>query len=284
MTALRPAHWLASYPKSGNTWMRFLLTAYQWGDLAINAAFESTMGDGQPYAYHTVSPLPLKDMSPTEILFLRHAALVHIIARFPHNPVILKTHNANVRAGSVDLIPKEMTAPSIYIVRDPRDVLISYAEHMGHTLEQAAGTMNEMGACLDQGQLGIYHHLTTWSQHVRSWADDAKFDLLVVRYEDMLEDPKRELRRAVEHMGMPLYEERLDNAVELCRFERLRGQEDEQGFKEKSPKAERVFVRGTAGNWREGVPVDLVAKIEQDHGEVMERMGYELEFQPVTEE
>lgn len=275
MSILRPVSWLASYPKSGNTWVRMMLTAYRWGAVDINTTGEIVMGDCQPYAYHSVAPMQLCDMTPTEILFLRHAALAHINARFPHNPVMLKTHSANIRAGSVDMIPKEMSGPSVYLVRDPRDVLISYAEHMGHTLERAAETMNNMGSALDQGELGIYHHLTTWSQHVRSWAENAQFPVLVVRYEDLLEDTESEFKRILEHLGLDVDDERIGAAVEQCRFERLQAQEEENGFREASAKAERFFKRGAAGNWRSHLPQDLVGKIEEDHGEVMEIMGYQ---------
>jgi len=267
--------WLASWPKSGNTWVRMMLTAYRWGTLDINMSGEIVVGDCQPYAYHTVAPTQLKDMTPAEILFLRHAALAHIIARFPHNPVVLKSHNANVRAGSVDLIPQEMSGPSVYVVRDPRDVLVSYADHMGHTLEQAAESMNNMGSCLDQGNLGIYHHLTTWSQHVRSWAEQESIPVKVLRYEDLLEDPRGEFQQVLEHLGLSVDEERLDLAVELASFDHLRRQEQENGFREASPKAGDFFKRGTAGGWQEVVPREIVEKLEADHREVMQMLGYE---------
>lgn len=121
--------WLASYPKSGNTWVRLFLANYRAHGLKINPnslPTEFTISDTRDRDYHAVSPYPVEKMSHLEILMLRGAALLHAMASVHERPMFCKTHAANAVLNGYRLFPPPVTAASVYIVRDPRDVAVSF--------------------------------------------------------------------------------------------------------------------------------------------------------------
>lgn len=273
--SLRQLYWHASFPKSGNTWARLLLGAYKLGVGNINTNNEVTISDNQLYAYNAVAPIPLADMADGAKLYLRNTALMHIIARAIHDPVILKTHHANIEVGEVSLIPEAMTAGAVYMVRDPRDVAISYSEHIGKSIDEGIFSMNQMGHTVHQEEVGLHHYLTSWSNHVRGWMDHGEFPRTIIKYEDMLKDTRGEFVRILEAFGMPVIDHKIDYAIEMMQFDELKRQEKRAGFIEAS-KNTKFFKRGTSGHWKDILTEEQVAQIEKDHGEMMQRLGYEL--------
>lgn len=275
--ALRKVHWLASYPKSGNTWVRLMLHAYRLGvdTIDLQANNEVTLLDIQRYAYQVVAPINLEDMTPMQHTHLHYAALLHLIARSPYAPTILKTHNANAMVGEVFLVPKSLTDRVVYLVRDPRDVCCSYAKHMNKSHEDTAECMNkEQFRAVDPAST-LSHWLNTWSTHVKSWVDD----VLVLRYEDVHHDPAQALSQILVHYRLAENPDaaRVRKAVEATRFDRLQEQEGQTGFLD-APKNGNVFFRsGKAGAWKDGLDPALARQIEQDHGEVMSKLGYKLQ-------
>lgn len=272
---LRRAYWLASFPKSGNTWARRLYSRVKLGVSGLNINDEATILDNQVYAHKVAAPLDLADMTPEQKLFLRYTALLHIMARAPHTPLVLKTHNANIRVKHVDLIPEEMSEAAVYLIRDPRDVVISYAEHTGNDLDDMIDGMNKPGHMVEQSDTGIYHYLTTWSMHVKTWVDDSTFPVTVIRYEDLLTDPFTEFGRMLDTFGLEVDDDTLAASIEDMKFANLKRQEQEGGFIEAS-RHTKFFKRGTSGGWKETLTPEQVERIENDHGEIMTRFGYEL--------
>jgi len=272
---LRQLYWHASFPKSGNTWARLLLGAYKLGVGNINTNNEVTISDNQLYAYNAVAPIALADMADGAKLYLRNTALMHIIARAIHTPVILKTHHANIEVVEVHLIPEAMTAGAVYMVRDPRDVVISYAEHIGKDIDAGIHAMSQMGHTIHSESVGLHHYLTSWSNHVRGWLDHGKFPRTIIKYEDMLEDTRGEFVKILEAFGMPVIDRKVDYAIEMTQFDELKRQEKRAGFIEAS-KNTKFFKRGTSGHWKDILTDEQVARIEEDHGEMMQRLGYEL--------
>lgn len=282
MSEVDKIHWLASYPKSGNTWLRALLYAYKFRTpFTIEQIKGHVMGDQLPQAWFAVSPVPWGYLNNDERLMLRYPALMQTAFMSLHRPVIVKTHCANVRVNSVELIPEELTGRSVYLVRDPRDVAISYSHHMGIDIDKAIEQMGSDGCALDQGEeqggrLGIMQIPGSWSLNVKSWVDDGKFERVIARYEDLLSDPVSQfvgIYRAI-------YDEEPDievvkQAVELCRFDRLKESESADGFSEATKHG--VFFRsGKSGQWQDILTPEQVTRIEEDHGEWMQNMGYAL--------
>lgn len=275
----RELDWLASYPKSGNTWVRLLLAGYYGG---TPYAVDFDMDVGRLF-FGAVSPVPSEELSLEDQLVLRGAALFHLAADRRQRPMILKTHHVYGQFYGLRLFSLAWTRRVVYVVRDPRDVLPSFANHLGEDdLHEVAEVMDDRTSRLPGS--GGEHYLSSWSDHVRSWtSDDNPCDVLVVRYEDLHEDAAGQLGRIVRHLGYGDEDEDpdpelLEAAAEYASFDDLREEEQERGFPEASSKGGDFFRKGEAGGWREEVPETIVARIESDHGEMMERMGYETEL------
>lgn len=276
--------WLASYPKSGNTWMRFLLTSYIQGSLDINNDANYSFSDTMVQPYQASSTAPVHLLGQRGTTLIRPAALLQLIAWAPLKQVFVKTHNANMRLNhSSVLIPPELTDRAIYLIRDPRDVAVSSAYHVQDTIDKSIVSMNDLGCMMPYKDSSTMHWLSSWSNHVGTWmsaADnslgpDKTFPILFVRYEDLLENPKEELRQVLEFLGLtPIDEERLSLAVELCQFNNLRRQEFQHGFREQ-PKGRIFFRSGVAGQWRDVLTPEQVQTIETDHRTIMEAFNYE---------
>ena len=267
--------WLASYPKSGNTWARMFLSAYRTGGLDINNAY-GCLADNQVYFHQVCSPKPLRELKAYETLAVRQAALLHqVLVTHAADPYVLKTHNANAVMEGLPLIPWALTAGAVYIVRDPRDVVLSYADHFGAGIDGAIEALAQPKNTIMQPD-GLYHVVASWSLHVESWLESKSFPTGVIKYEDLHREPEPRFRRLLGYFGIdPIDEGRFENALALTRFDALRAQEDARGFREKSEHSKRFFRRGQAGGWRDVLSASQVARIEQDHGEMMERLGYE---------
>jgi hypothetical protein len=177
------------------------------------------------------------------------------------------------------IVSTAATRAAVYFVRDPRDVAVSFAHHAGRDVEWAVELM-----CDPQGTLArsarrlnnqLRQRLGSWSDHVRSWVDDAPFEVHVVRYEDAHADPVATFGAALRFCGFETDDDRVSQAVDHARFGRLQGQEAERGFRERPTRAERFFRRGEAGTWTEELPADLARRLEHTHADVMARMGYD---------
>jgi len=251
--------------------VRLLLSAYRYGALDINANASCTQYDCDEYTYNSLSPYPLTDMLPETVVFLRHAVLLHLMASRRTKPTIIKTHNANIRAGDVDLIPASMTAGAVYLIRDPRDVAVSFARHTAMTIDQAITSMNEDENLL-RTKLPIASWLTTWSRHVRSWC---KQDVKVVRYEDLKDFTADEFGVILDAFKIKKNKQRISKAVRLCEIDRLRKQEQKKKFIEIGQQ-DKFFGQGAG--WQNELTENQVRRIEMDHGEVMQDYGYALEY------
>jgi len=249
VTVLPGDVFIVSYPKSGNTWTRFLLG---------NLIYENT-----PITFANVENcLP--------------SLYVHSDRKLKKLPRILKSHDC--------FDPRYKTV--IYIVRDPRDVVVSayhYAVKLG-VLPQDYGIEKFVPRLLDGSfQSGVLVNPSwgSWYDNVASWLamrHNRKF--LLLRYEDMLDDPERELTKVAKFLNLECGPERLARAVELSSADRMRGLEKKQAAKwalTKNTRLDMAFVRkAKGGNWKSELPPQSVAEIESAWGSLMRDLGYEL--------
>jgi aryl sulfotransferase len=282
-------YWLASYPKSGNTWMRILLTNY-----LRNATEPANINDldGGPIAsargtFDEYVGIEASDLSQSEIERYRpyvyeHLSSEHarILAKRPNlPPPFLKVHDAyTYTSEGKPLLSKAATAGAVYIVRNPLDVAVSFAHHNNSSPELTVKHMADETFCFvdNPGKLHnqLRQKLLTWSGHVQSFLNEPDVRVLVVRYEDMLADTKKELSRVLAFAGLSQDDERMERAVRFSSFETLKGQENQHGFKEKMPKAKSFFRSGTAGSWQDVLTADLQDQLAASHREVMQQFGY----------
>lgn len=268
--------WLASYPKSGNTWMRIFLANYLMNTktpMPINQVHRFGMGDTIAKTYHMVAGRPIDINDPQQILPLRDKVLRGIVG---NNADInfVKTHNIRRDAYGVSLIPEKYTRSSIYILRNPLDMVLSYARHHGMTIDQTVRAIGHSdNATMGSGE-AVATFLGSWSEHVTSWTARASWPQLVIRYEDLLDDPETHFASALAHIGVPLDEDRLKRAIEHASFKEVKKQETTHGFIEKSATAESFFTSGKAGSWKTDLAPELAEQVIKDHRATMKRYGY----------
>jgi hypothetical protein len=269
--------WLASFPKSGNTWMRsFLhnLLRNPTESYDINTLTDFTIGESQTRWFKPFDPRPGSQYSMADVRRMRPDVHRSLTTRSPDS-IFVKTHNALIEDEGAPLVTMGVTAGAIYIVRDPRDVAISYAHHQGQSLDHIIDMLGQEAACTGGDDVNVYECTSSWSRHVESWTQTPNPQLLVVRYEDLLDQPVKSFGSVARFLGLEVARPRLDKAMKLSSFKVLKAQEQRKGFIERPARSDAAFFReGRAGQWKKVLTPEQVARIEAEHGEQMRRFGY----------
>jgi hypothetical protein len=267
--------WIASYPKSGNTWVRAFLANYAAdGDqpVDINALSDFGHSDGNVKPYEIAMGRPFGSLSDQEIARARPRVQTMLSANGSHVPV--KTHAAIGTVHGAPTINMAMTSCAIYIVRNPLDVVLSYADHYGLTHAEATNALMSPTTAIARSNVTAPEHLGDWATHVRSWTGTPSPILKVLRYEDMHLAPEQTFAAMLPFMGFKLDSARLTKAVRHARFKELARQETDAGFREKSASQQRFFRSGEFGHWRAQLAPDLVEKLTNQFRPEMQRFGY----------
>jgi aryl sulfotransferase len=273
--------WLASYPKSGNTWMRALLTNYR-----NNADTPADINelDGGPIAsaralFDEWVGVEASTLEDTVIDRLR-PAVYRCVAREAGETVYMKVHDAwSLTDRGEPLFPADATAGVVYIIRNPLDLAASWAHHSGseiadavESLCDAAGSARRVPRGLDQQ---LRQRRGSWSEHVRSWTEDSGLEVHVVRYEDLHRDPEEVFAGVLDFCGLAPEAARVSKAVAFSNIDELRRQEATRGFRERSARTPGQFFRRAAvGSWRDELSVEQVGCLTDAHRETMIRWGY----------
>jgi hypothetical protein len=272
--------WLASYPKSGNTWTRYFLHSLVEviegrGEEPpdINALNALTTGIVSNRAYRQVLGKDPRNATRFEIAAAR-GEVQRRFADAADGAALIKTHSALLVDRGCPTINLSVTSGAVYIVRNPLDVVLSFAPHMGITVDAAIKRMATPGVETGVNDKTVYEVWGSWSEHVASWTRVQRQAIYVMRYEDMLEKPLETFGGLARHLLFQPSEEQLSRAVALPSFDVLRRQEDEKGFRERSQKAERFFREGRAGQWRSALSEAQVGAIVGAHEAQMRRFGY----------
>ncbi len=237
---------LTSYPRSGNTWTRFLI-----GNLVYQ---------NEPVTFLTVERL-VPDMYKSSDRVLRNLP----------RPRIVKSHEC--------FDPRYRKV--IYIVRDPRDVAVSNY-HWELKLRSVRDGFPIEDFVPRWMEPEFWPRIGSWGDHVTSWLStrQGKKGFLLLRYEDLKKDPQRALAQVAEFLGIEPSRERLNRAVELSSADNMRKlekQESAQWVATTLTRQDKPFVRSaTSGGWKAVLPEQTVAYIEKHWGHLMRNLGYEL--------
>jgi Sulfotransferase domain len=272
--------WLASYPRSGNTWTRnFLHNLFRVleGEHAspqdINALGEYTLWDVAGQRFERLLGKPFRAASRGEIAATR-GKVQQQIADEADAPVFVKTHNALVLDRGHPTINMGATSGAIYIVRNPLDVAISFAAHFGIDLDAAIDKMGRRGLETDITEHAVYEVYGSWSENVMTWTRKPHRAIYVMRYEDMLERPVETFRGLCRHLLLDPSDTQLARAIELSSFEQAKAQEAEKGYRERPNKSKVFFRAGSAGQWRQQLSPEQISCIVTANREQMARFGY----------
>ncbi|MEQ9242681.1 sulfotransferase domain-containing protein [Roseovarius indicus] len=276
MTPQKNIVWLASYPKSGNTWVRIFLANYFANEdkpLSINDAGRFGFGDSAASMYRQVAGGPIDPNNKRQILALR-PHLLKAIASNGASVNFIKTHNVDSQVFGVDLIPPQPTRTAIYIVRNPLDVTLSFARHFAMSHDAAVETMGRSNYVTESNAKQVTEYRASWSDHVTSWTQEKRFPVVLLRYEDMLQDPVKAFEGMLTRAALPVDRARIEKAVRFSSFEEVSKQEKEGGFKETSEVADQFFTFGTSGQWQTELAPELVEKVRKQHRKMMKKHGY----------
>ena len=182
--------WIASYPKSGNTWVRSIISSYffsETGDFDFSLLEKISLYPGPKYFKN-----PIK--KPGEVSLFWEISQKDIVKK--QNPTYLKTHNALVALNNKSFTSEKLTLGAIYIVRDPRNVVKSFSNHYNLTIDNATDVMINPKRWLNTNDLTYKVFLGSWSINYNSWKQ-MKERVYFVKYEDLVSRKKTTLLKII---------------------------------------------------------------------------------------
>ncbi|MDQ8199803.1 sulfotransferase domain-containing protein [Pelagicoccus enzymogenes] len=271
--------WIASYPKSGNTWLRtFLATLGTSGSDTKFDRLQSIPSATSRMRLEKVMGLDTSWMRLNETEAILPDFFNHLAAKTERS-LFFKTHHAFLSNQSGDwILPLEATQKAVYLVRNPMDVAVSFSYHNGHEdFDRTIDMLSDHDATLahqtDRFTHQLPHRISSWSSHVATWRD-SPIRPLIVRYEDLLAEPFKFFDSITEYLEISATRTTLANAIERCRFEKLKQVEEEVGFHERPPSSRAFFRSGKSGDWRNHLSANQVSRIVDAHHIQMQKLGY----------
>lgn len=273
--------WLASYPKSGNTWLRLLLS-----NLLCGRRGPEDINNLGLAAFCLVNRPVIEDLTLVDTFLLtgeecdrmRPTLMEEAWREAADHDIFIKVHDAYRHlADGTPLLGRPARA-ALYVLRDPRDVAVSLAFHTGNPIGKAVDQILSVGTRMAGNKPRheqVPQPLLDWSGHVRSWTGQRDVPVHVLRYEDLRADTVGFFGRATAFLGLEATSDELARAVRQSDFSALQRQEAEKGFRERRPESSAPFFRsGRAGGWVDVLTREQAAAIEAAHGEVMAAYGY----------
>jgi len=276
--------WLASYPKSGNTWVRSI----------ISTLLYSNDGNFNFELIKKVSQFPEKKYFKEFIddfgnfnKIKESWILAQDTINLDNQIKILKTHQGKYNVGKDSFTNDRNTLATIYIVRDPRTLVSSISNHYTLTLDEAFNfliTPQIIGNSKrwEDKETGMKCLLGKWNDHYRSWTRD-KSNLLLIKYEDLINNPENELEKIINFLKKYLNVETNKNKnkeiLETTSFKSLKEMEQKGLFKEnvlskKDDSKVNFFHLGPANNWKDNLDEDVKNKIEKNFYQEMVELEY----------
>lgn len=273
MSSNRKIIWIASFPKSGNTWVRAFLGSY-FENVSINQLSSITTTDIRPEWYNLAVGGNFIGQEFEDSIKLRPKVQRLIAASKPGSRFV-KTHSKITRIGQVDLIQPEVTAAAISIIRNPFDVAVSLAKHASISIDVSIDRMSDPESTTATPNK-IIDVLGRWDDHLQSWLKAPGLPRHVMRYEDMLANPKKEFKELLGFLQVPVETKKLRLTLEKTSFKALQRQEKQHGFKEKPEGVEQFFVSGKNGGWKDSLTAEQVARIQKEFGPTIDEYFPEI--------
>ena len=271
--------WIASYPKSGNTWVRAFLCSYF---ASSDQKFDFKIMNNIPtFPHHYEINLLRKKYD--NFNFNNVASNWNEFQKIliKKNVKIVKTHNALINFNGYDFTNLKNTKGVIYIIRDPRDILISYSNHQNLSYKDVFFKMKNMDHFEKTNDYKDRTLLTSWGNHYSSWKSFPKNNLLI-RYEDLSSDPLRYFTKIIKHLNQ-IYDfefdkKKIEKSIDQVKFENLKKIEERDTFyenpKENIDKGKKFFRKGKVGQWKSLLENELIKDIEKEFFKEMKENKY----------
>jgi hypothetical protein len=273
--------WLASYPKSGNTWVKLFLSAYLGNP---NASIPFDINKMLiPFSLFPTNKLIKKfnfDFSNFENIAEHWIQMQEYLNLGSKENILVKTHNAMCTINGNKFTNKQNSLGAIYLVRDPRDIVISYSSFLKKSHDEVAATIFNSKSFEQSNIDGKQFDFTligSWSDNYNSWKNYKSIEVLVIKYEDMISDTQNTFTKIIKYLNkidnIKIDNEKIKSCINLTSFKNLRKIEEEKGFIEKGF-GEFFFRKGRVGDWKDKLNQDLVKKIEEKFKLEMKELGY----------
>ena len=279
---LKKIIWLASYPKSGNTWFRAFLTALlNDGELDINEMKTDGIFSSR-LIFENLTDIDSTELYDDEVKNMLPYVFHDLSSGYLREQLFIKIHDAyTLNTNKLPIVPTEPTLCAVYFIRNPLDIAASLANHNGSTIDEAITLMNNPKGDLasQKGNFNVNSQfrqlMLSWSGHVESWTNSLPFPVLVLRYEDMKAETLSTFTKAVEFIGITAHREQIEYAIKASQFEQLQQKEQEKGFAEKSIRSKYFFRKGQTGGWKNELTEEQALLILANHKNTMEYYGYQ---------
>ncbi len=275
--------WLASYPKSGNTLLRSILSSY----------FYSQEGDFNFENLYKISQFPILpqfmrlgiDVDNEEEVFKNFINAQNLINEESKKAKFFKTHSSLCKIYGSSFTDLKNTLGAIYIVRDPRNVVTSFAHHYDLTIDQATDALIDKDRFMTRSAKSCSAFLGSWSFNYNSWKDlDKNNKYLLIKYEDLVNKKKSTLLKVFKYLQTLGVEFKFDmvklnKSIKATEFDKMKNLEKKEVFYEgvidpKTGKRKAFFNLGPKNDWRKILDDKNRIKIEKNFEKEMIELGY----------
>ena len=265
--------WIASYPKSGNTWLRLLISNYLWPEnIDLFDNIKNIPSFPQKKFFEGI--IQHEDLKKDDMTIFKHFISAQEKLNLNGELNILKTHNF---AGTISGFPftnSENSCGAIYIVRDPRSVVVSHSYHHKYDLEKST---NRILSTQNIGNNdGYLEARLSWNVHYLSWKK-INIPKIILRYEDLIEDTYSNFTQILEFINkfkkIEINKEKIIEVINKCSFKKVSEIENKFGFIEKKGE-ENFFRKGLIDEWRTALNKELVQKIDKEFYKEMKELKY----------
>lgn len=278
--------WLASYPKSGNTWVRSMLTALIYTN---DGKFNFDLLDKIKQFPSQIFFKDLTNRYDDVDEIAKNWETAQDLINLNKEVKFLKTHHLKCKIGENNFTSQRNTLATIYIVRDPRNLVNSISNHYSKSLEESKKflmTPRYLYGFKKNGDVkknDIKTLLGTWSQHYNFWKTN-NTNYLLIRYEDLIKDTNSALNKIIvflkKYINIEVNDEKIKNILNTTNFQYLKNLENEGKFNENAFEnintKKTFFYLGPKNNWKDNLDKDLIKKMNSYYEEDLKKLGYEV--------
>ncbi len=272
--------WLASYPKSGNTWVRLFLNSLIFAPNETININDIKLGQFPVRKYFKDITNNIDDVKE----FIQNCNYAQSKINLDNKIKFFKTHNAFWKIGQDCFTNDENTKGIIHIVRDPRNVITSIKNHYGYeNYKEALDFMkhenNIIGVKNSTKEEDLPTPISSWKLHYNSWKNpiNLKSKYILIKYENLINNPYSEFSKIIKFIEkiseIKFKEKNILKSIENTKFENLQKQEEKEGFKE-SPNNNKFFYLGPKNNWQSLLDKNIKDDIETSFKNEMQDLGY----------